>query len=172
MAIRKCSQCGATVDDRYGFCIKCGKEFPDIEQEINTCPLCGFKNPDEAEYCVKCGTPLIFKQQANGQIKPIVITKGESKNTEPIYNSKKVSSVLILLGYVFSILGGVLGLIIAIYLSTRKDPTARKHGHIQLAIFLFYLVIIAALIATGQLTTDMITNYDQYLFGNITSFHR
>ena len=176
MAIRKCTQCGTTVDDRYGFCIKCGKEFPDIEQEINTCPLCGFKNPDEAEYCVKCGTPLIFKkqfeQQSNAQIKPIVITKDGSKNSEIPDNPKKVSSILILLGYVFSILGGVIGLIIAIYLSTRKDPVARKHGYIQLAIFIFYLALIAVFIATGQLTLDTIANYDQYLFGNITSFHR
>ncbi|MBR3156664.1 MAG: zinc ribbon domain-containing protein, partial [Methanobrevibacter sp.] len=61
--IRRCPQCGSAADDIYGFCIKCGHEFPKIEVDSDTCPSCGFHNPPEAEYCVKCGTPLIFKQQ-------------------------------------------------------------------------------------------------------------
>jgi len=60
-------------------------------------------------------------------------------------------------------------LIIAIYLSTRKDPNARKHGHIQLAIFAFYIVLIAIMFATGNMPADAISQYQQMLAGNFTS---
>ena len=63
MVMRRCTQCHTTSDDQYGFCIKCGYEFPKLEDVANVCPLCNYPNPDEAEYCVKCGTPLIFKNQ-------------------------------------------------------------------------------------------------------------
>ena len=155
----------------YGFCIKCGHEFPKVAENENACPLCGFPNPDEADYCVKCGTPLIFKSQFEGThnaMNPIVIKK-EVVNNAQEYKANRTSKWLILFGYVFSILGGILGLIIAIYLSTRKDPVAKKHGHIQLAIFGFYILLIAILFATGHMPADAISQYQQMLSGNFTS---
>ena len=173
--IRRCPQCGASSDDMYGFCIKCGHEFPKITADENTCPLCQFQNPDEADYCVKCGTPLVFKKQFQGEsysnLNPIIIKKDISNNAEN-YRSHQTSRWVIIFGYVFSILGGILGLIIAIYLSTRKDPVARRHGHIQLAIFAFYILLIAILYATGNIPADAITNYRQLLAGNLTSLQR
>ena len=172
MVLRKCPQCGTTSDDIYGFCIKCGYEFPKMEASADTCPLCGFQNPPEADYCVKCGTPLVFKKQfqgdPNSNLNPIVIKKEISNNADN-YRQSRTSKWLILFGYVFSILGGILGLIIAIYLSTRKDPVARKHGHIQLAIFGFYILLIAILFATGNIPADAISQYQQLLSGNLTS---
>lgn len=169
--IRRCPQCGSASDDMYGFCIKCGYEFPKIESNADTCPLCGFQNPEEADYCVKCGTLLVFKKQfqgdANSNLNPIIIKKEVSSNAEN-YRQSGTSRWLILFGYIFSILGGILGLIIAIYLSTRKDPVARKHGHIQLAIFAFYIVLIAILYATGNMPQDAVSQYQQLLAGNIT----
>lgn len=170
--MRRCPQCDSTTDDMYGFCIKCGYEFQKIETNEDTCPLCGFHNPQEADYCVKCGTPLIFKQQfqgdPNSNLNPIVIKKEISKNADE-YRKPSTSKWLIVFGYIFSILGGILGLIIAIYLSTRKDPVARKHGHIQLAIFAFYIALIAILYLTGNIPADAITQYRQMISGNITS---
>ena len=171
--IRRCPQCGTATDDTYGFCIKCGKEFPKIEVGENACPLCGFPNPDEADFCVKCGTPLIFKSQFEGDhtaLNPIVIKK-EIVNTpsQPQPQPHRTSSWLIIFGYIFSILGGILGLIIAIYLSTRKDPNARRHGHIQLAIFAFYVILIAILFATGNVPADIWTSYKHFLAGNFSS---
>lgn len=170
--IRRCPQCGTTTDDMYGFCIKCGHEFPKIEAEGNVCPLCQYPNPDEADYCVKCGTPLIFKKQFEGDpnsaMNPIVIKKQVVRDAQQ-YKANRTSKWLIVFGYVFSILGGILGLIIAIYLSTRKDPNARKHGHIQLAIFVFYIVLIAIMFATGNMPADAISQYQQMLAGNFTS---
>jgi len=173
MVLRRCPQCGSTNDDRYGFCVKCGFEFPKIEDIKDTCPLCGYVNPKEAEFCVKCGAPLIFKNQFENNVvtmKPIMVEKEISENPElPIGN--KTSTWIIVLGYIFSILGGILGLIIAIYLSTRKDPVAKKHGHIQIAIYGFYLILIAILLATGNIPTEAIVNYRQILMGNFSSIH-
>ena len=169
--IRRCPQCGSAADDSYGFCIKCGHEFPKIEVDSDTCPSCGFHNPPEAEYCVKCGTPLIFKQQlektSTTNLGPIVIQK-EVVQSPPEQKQNRTSRWLIFFGYLFSIFGGILGLIIAIYLSTRKDPVARKHGHIQLAIFVFYIALIAVLYATGNIPADAISQYKQILSGNFT----
>ena len=132
MVLRRCPQCGSTSDDQYGFCIKCGYEFPKIDPTKKQCPLCGVENPDAAP------------------------TQG------------KWTRLIIIFGYVFSILGGLIGLILALYLVTRKDPSLRKHGIIQLAIFGFYVVVIAALYASGMIPPELITNYTQLLAGNFT----
>ena len=165
MVFRRCPQCCLTSDDKYGFCIKCGREFAKIEQTENSCPLCGYENPDEAEFCVKCGTPLIFKNKT--QIKPIVIEK-EVVGEAPVQKGSNWTKWIIIFGYIFSILGGILGLILAIYLVTRKDPNVRKHGIIQLAIFVFYIVLIGALYLTGSIPADVLSNYQQLIAGNFT----
>lgn len=169
MVFRRCPQCGSTGDDQYGFCIKCGYEFEKIQQNKNQCPLCGFINPDEADFCVKCGTPLLFKNQfvaSNTGHNPIIIKKteiGGAPSKMSIY-----MKALIVFGYVFSVLGGLLGLIIAIYLATRKDKRIRKHGLIQLGIFAFYIILIALLYATGMIPPETVSNYQQLLAGNYT----
>ena len=169
MVFRRCPQCGSTSDDMYGFCIKCGYEFQKIETSPQTCPLCGYINPDEADFCVKCGTPLLFKQQIqnNSVINPVVVKKeyvGEKTDRR--------RTILIIFGYIFSILGGLLGLIIAIYLATRKDPVSRKHGLIQIAIFIFYIALIAVFYTNGAIPPEVIAQYKQMLAGNFSSFQR
>ena len=168
--IRRCPQCGAAGDDIYGFCIKCGYEFQKIPKDKDACPLCGYPNPDEADYCVKCGTPLLFKSQFEGthnSLNPIVIPQENHNQNQT--NVGRTSRVLIVLGYFFSILGSIIGLIIAIYLITRKDPAAKKHGYIQVAIIVFYLLILAILFATGSIPPEVINEYTQLLAGNFTS---
>ena len=123
---------------------------------------------------MKCGTPLVFKSQFEGDhtaLNPIVIKKEVVKEAQE-YRANRTSRWLIIFGYVFSILGGIIGLIIAIYLSTRKDPVARKHGHIQLAIFAFYIILIAILFLTGNIPADALTQYRQMMSGNLTSLQR
>ena len=170
MVIRRCPRCHATGDDQYGFCIKCGYEFPKLEVDANTCPLCNYSNPDEADYCVKCGSPLIFKQDFDNQssLNPIIIQREVSEDAQS-YNGPRTSRIVILLGYIFSILGGLLGLIIAIYLITRKDPVAKKHGRIQLLIFIFYLVLLLILLLTGTINSDTLMQYSQLNLANLTN---
>lgn len=170
MVMRRCPKCHSTGDDQYGFCIKCGYEYPKIEATEDTCPFCGYENPEEAEYCVKCGSPLIFKNHGDNPdnpISPIVIRR--ISNDPQDMEVGKTSRILILFGYIFSILGGLLGLIIAIYLVSRKDPVAKKHGRIQLAIFIFYLVLILILILTGVISTDNLMQYSQMNLTNLTN---
>lgn len=168
--IRRCPQCGSAGEDIYGFCIKCGYEFTKIEKNRYLCPLCGYQNPDEADFCVKCGTPLLFKNQfeknRNSQ-NPTIIRNGTIINGNDGEISK-TSRFLIYIGYFFTILGSIIGLIIAVYLITRKDPNAKKHGYIQLAIIVFYIAVIAILFATGAIPPEVITEYKQLLSGNFT----
>ena len=166
--MRRCPQCGAAGDDKYGFCIKCGYEFPKVTQNPNACPLCGFENPDEADFCVKCGTPLLFKKKFENteNISPIVIEKSVSTGDDA--NVKRTSKLVIYLGYFFSILGSLIGLIIAIYLITRKDRNAKKHGYRQIAIILFYLVLLVILLRMGLIPPEIINEYKQLLAGNFT----
>ena len=163
--IIRCPRCHANSDDQYGFCIRCGYEFKEIKKTSNSCPICNYPNPEEAEYCVKCGTPLIFKNKDNVTVNPIIIKKTVTDNNTTSYTSR----LLILLGYIFSILGGIVGLIIAVYLATRKDQVMKKHGRIQLAIFLFYIILIVILIATGVISTDMLKDYSQMTMSNFTN---
>lgn len=171
--IRRCPQCGSAGDDIYGFCIKCGYEFPKIEHDPNACPLCGYKNPEEADFCVKCGSPLLFKQgfeQDQNIIRPIVVQKELSTGLPR--EGGQTSRLIIFIGYVFAILGSIIGLLISIYLITRSDPVAKRHGYIQLAIILVYLIILAILFATGAIPPEVITDYRSLLMGNFTPFHR
>ena len=168
--MRRCPQCGSTADDIYGFCIKCGYEFPEIPKDKSACPLCGYPNPDEADFCVKCGTPLLFKSQFEGphnSVKPIIIKKSIGRESE--LSPQPTSKFLIYLGYILAILGSIIGLIIAIYLITRKDPVAKRHGYIQIAIILFYIIIIAVLYSIGAIPPEIISQYKQLLAGNFTS---
>lgn len=172
MVERRCPQCHSISDDQYGFCIKCGHEFSKVERNQYVCPLCGFENPEEADFCVKCGSPLIFKQQFENSetaIGPIIIQKRIAKETAEIPPTSTGTKILIVLGYLFSILGGLVGLIIALYLISRKDPVAKKHGRIQLAIFIFYLVVILVLILTGAISEQTLMQYSQMNFTNLTN---
>ena len=84
-------------------------------------------------------------------------------------NVARTNRIWIALGYFFSILGSIIGLIIALYLVTRKDPVAKRHGYIQIAIIVFYLVILTILFATGAIPPEIINEYSQLLAGNFTS---
>ena len=159
MVLRRCPNCRSTCDDQYGFCIKCGYEFPKITESENACPYCGFANPDEATFCVKCGTTL----------NPIFIKKEISKNSMKQEEYKPTSKIIIILGYIFSLLGGLIGVILAIYLATRKDPVAKKHGYIQLTILVLYGILILTLYLTGNLDLTAIDNATQMLSNNLTS---
>lgn len=169
MVFRRCPQCGSTTDSKYGFCIKCGYEFQKIDPSQHTCPLCGFSNPDEADFCVKCGTPIVLKNldENINTVEPKIIIKKEIAGTTS-NGMSRMTKWLIIFGYLFSVLGGLLGLIIAIYLITRKEPDVKKHGLIQLAIFGFYILLIAVLLATGVIPMEALTNYQQLLTGNMT----
>ena len=65
---------------------------------------------------------------------------------------------MIIIGYLFAILGSVLGFIFAFYLITRKDSNARKHGIVQLIVLIAEFGLIGFLIFTGQMDPNIILN--------------
>jgi hypothetical protein len=89
--------------------------------DLMKCHNCGKENINNAEFCENCGSNL------NSTVK-----------TE---NEKKPSGVLLVLGYLFAILGGLIGIIIGGYLFTRKTPSAKSHGRNILVIACFMIVL-------------------------------
>ena len=113
----------------------------------------------------------MVKNQTQKTLNPIIIKKEISKSAKQL-DYKPTSKIIIILGYIFSLLGGIVGLILAIYLATRKDPVAKKHGHIQLAILIFYVLLLAILYLTGNIDMTTINNATQMLNGNLTAINR
>ena len=88
------------------------------------CPFCGEELKDEAKFCKSCGKSLedihqggddVFKQPVNTQQTPIPQASNNHK-------------IAIILGYICAILIPLFGLIFGIYLVTRDDDNAKKHG--------------------------------------------
>lgn len=62
---------------------------------------------------------------------------------EPAENKHTLA---IILGYVFSALGGLIGLIFSIYLQSRQNPNAVMHGRIQMCILGAWVLIYGLLV--------------------------
>lgn len=141
------------------------------------CPRCGKENDGKTDFCIYCGTK--FDEYKPDNDLNLNLFNFNKSNSEDIANSnqnfqnrppQKNYNLAIVLGYIFSILGGLIGLVIAIYLITRKNQNAKKHGKIQLAIFAVYIMLIIAFIATGALTVNQLLNpFNMTNTGNITN---
>ncbi|MCL2157595.1 MAG: zinc ribbon domain-containing protein [Methanobrevibacter sp.] len=90
--------------------------------EIN-CPYCGniiFATDEKCKYC------------------------GEwvKRRTSPVHNQpEKTHTLAIVLGYIFSFLGGLLGVVIAIYLLTRNNKDAKTHGIIMIFLNIIMTIV-------------------------------
>ena len=99
---------------------------------MKVCPKCKLSNPDNAERC-DCGYNF---------------NSGVIEQVDPRYSSaQKPSSGLIAAGWIFSLLGGVIGLIIASKLAFGKgyDEKTRNHGKAMLA-FAIIVIVVAVLV--------------------------
>ena len=99
------------------------------EKDHIFCQSCGTKNPIQATFCQSCGTDLKNPNSSQGGA---VNPPAEEKS----------HTLAIVLGYIFSVLGGWIGLIFSLYLQSRESPKAVMHGRIQLCILGFWLVVI------------------------------
>ena len=93
------------------------------------CPKCGEQLIDSAKFCKNCGFKLDDVEQ------------NQQTNFSPdtVELSDKSYSISIIAGYICSVLFPLIGVIIAVYLLTRKDsPRASKHGK--------YMMIIAIVV--------------------------
>lgn len=134
------------------------------------CPKCGKINDGTTYFCIYCGTIFDEYHPDEDSIPPIFLSVEESKNSKENLNQENIDynpfnqntskksnhKLAIVLGYFFSIMGGLIGLIIAIYLITRDDPNAKKHGKIQIGILLFWIILMALMMWTGAIDYHML----------------
>ena len=99
------------------------------------CPKCGAKNPVGAKFCQGCGGEMVLPN--SNAINP---QTSNQVTAEPVKYSKNLAdeeshTLAIVLGYIFSLLGSVLGIIASVYLQRRDSPKAVLHGRVQAMIF-------------------------------------
>ncbi|MDO5834945.1 MAG: zinc-ribbon domain-containing protein [Methanobacterium sp.] len=76
------------------------------------CPSCGTENLENAQFCQNCGKIL------------------NNTENQPFnyYDAKKPSILIVILGYILSILGGFFGILIGLYLLSKDNPNSKFHG--------------------------------------------
>lgn len=142
----KCPNCGEINNFGAKFCRSCGVKL----EETNFCPNCGTKNEPGSKFCSNCGASLSLNTPTMNQnyVNP------EMTNTH---------SAATIIGYIFAILGGWIGLILGIYLITRENPTAKKNGKI-IIILSIVMAILWIVIGTliGLATYSSYNSYNGY----------
>ncbi|WP_407461348.1 hypothetical protein [Methanobrevibacter sp.] len=129
------------------------------------CPRCGKVNDGTTDFCIYCGTIFEEYNPEDDDFNIFTISqKTYNKGTNLGSMSETSSSgrgnyrLMIIIGYIFAILGSVLGFIFSIYLLTRKDANAKKHGLIQLLVLIIEFTFIGYLILSGQMDPNIILN--------------
>ena len=74
--MRKCSFCGAPLDDDSQFCTNCGKK---VEPQGKMCPQCGAEIEDDAAFCSKCGMRLDVQTEPPATTPQMVIPENSSQ---------------------------------------------------------------------------------------------
>jgi len=129
-----CSECGTENSANSKFCKKCGKVLSlpfKNPKNANTkikCPYCAEEINPSARKCKHCGEWL-------------------DVNARPPKNSDDYSGI-ILVGVIFTILGGIIGLIISFYLISRNDKKAQDVGVVLLVVNIIWIFILLMLYAS------------------------
>lgn len=103
------------------------------------CPSCGEELLDNAKFCKNCG----FNLETNEETQQTASVQ-QTYQVEKVENDHKIA---IILGYICAILFPLIGIIIGIYLATRKDSeNAAKHGKFIIAVgaivwFISYMLV-------------------------------
>lgn len=119
------------------------------------CPNCGSENKEDAQFCENCGTRLVKTENdvassaKISQIPPSAQTKGSEAN--------KPSSVLVVLGYIFALLGGLIGIIIGVYLYSKDNHEAKTHGRniLIIAAVIIVLSVLGSVLVGSMMVSDV-----------------
>ena len=125
------------------------------------CPKCGKINDGTTDFCIYCGT--IYEEYNPEDDGFNIFFNGDNPKKgiglpESISKGNEKYRLMIIIGYIFAILGSVLGFIFAFYLITRKDSNAKKHGLIQLVVLIIEFVFVGYMIFSGQMDPNILLN--------------
>ena len=112
------------------------------------CPSCGAERKEGSKFCHNCGYNFDAVDAAtdiNTNINANTNANANSNvqvNQNPIPNAQTQSSYTLskILGYIFAILIPIIGIIFGIYLSTRDEDDAKRHGKIMIGLSIFIWV--------------------------------
>ena len=115
------------------------------------CPSCGAEKKEGSKFCHNCGynfenavSEAVQNDDFNTQVNPQV-NANPNPNVQSSQNSHTISKVL---GYIFAILIPIIGIVFGIYLVTRDEEDAKKHG--KLIIGLSVVIWIISYILMGM----------------------
>ena len=114
--MKYCPKCGSQVRTNTKFCQKCGAKFPESHLNLEYCSYCGSDIPTGATKCPKCG---------------------KYSNVE----ANEEHTLAIVIGYIFSFLIPLAGIVAGFYLVTQKNEEVHQHGII---IFIISIIVIFA----------------------------
>ena len=121
------------------------------------CPNCGSENKEDAQFCESCGTRLDSTAPDVGSSAKI----SQMPSSDQIQGSEanKPSTIIVVLGYIFALLGGLIGIILGVYLYSKDNHEAKTHGRNILIIAAVMMVL--GILVSGYLGSMMASNiYD------------
>ena len=108
------------------------------------CPSCGAEKKEGSKFCHNCGynfenavSEAVQNDDFNTQVNPQV-NANPNPNVQSSQNSHTISKVL---GYIFAILIPIIGIVFGIYLVTREEEDAKKHGKIIIGLSVVIWII-------------------------------
>ena len=104
------------------------------------CPSCGAEKKEGSKFCHNCGYEFkAVEAVANQDPSPNAqLNQSPNPAVETSENSHTLAKVL---GYIFAILIPLIGLIFGIYLWSRDEENAKKHGKIIIGLSIFIWII-------------------------------
>ncbi len=120
------------------------------------CTKCGAENNDDAKFCEYCGNEFVSvnketNDNINNQNNTYNTYNGTNINDGPRPNNE--SAALGICAIIFSLLGGWIGLLLAIIcLASNTNQTNKRYGLIALGISIFWIVLEIILYSTGVWT--------------------
>jgi len=132
------------------------------------CPNCGSKNKDDAQFCESCGTKIgLMGTQPSPASQQAATTPPPSYHGE----SGKPSTIIVVLGYIFALLGGLIGIILGLYLYSKDNHEAKTHGRnilIIAAVMMVLGILISGWVGSMMASSMYDSSYD-YDYGDYDS---
>lgn len=100
------------------------------------CPSCGAEKKEGSKYCHNCGYE--FKAVDSGANQnPSTNAEFNQSPNPAVETGENPHTLAKVLGYIFAILIPLIGIILGIYLWSRNEENAKKHGKIVIGLSIF-----------------------------------